>query len=354
MAAIEQPEQTIPALIDAWHEQQHGTPRSHLGFSLLGHPCDRWLWLTFRWAVIERHEGRIKRLFRRGQLEELTAASDLREIGVDLRETGRNQRVIHAGCHVQGSPDGIIYVGLPEAKKTVHVWECKTHSKKSFEDLCKHGVRESKWQHYVQMQCSMTRANIDRALYYAVCKDDDCIYTERICVDKDLGWKYIQRGMRLALADRLPEPLSIDSSWYQCKLCAAYPFCHEKQPIQEVNCRTCSHATPTKESTWTCERWGTEIPGDAQYDGCRAHVFHPDLVPWKLVETKSDQWNACYEIDNQLVMNGEDGYSSRELLVGGPFGDPAIDMVREVFNGEMVRHAENLPEESNPRPVRMV
>lgn len=350
MVRIPESEQSTVALIDSFHEHQVEMPRHHLGFSLLGHPCDRWLWLSFHWAVIERFPGRIKRLFRRGQLEEITAASDLREIGVDLRETGRNQRTILAGAHVQGSPDGIIYGGLPEAKKTVHVWECKTHSKKSFDDLCKKGVQESKWQHYVQMQCAMTRSNIDRALYYAVCKDDDSIYTERVYVDKDLGWKYLQRGMKLTVMNRLPEPLSADPSWYQCKLCAAYPFCHEKQPIQEVNCRTCSHATATKESTWVCERWGSEIPKDAQYEGCRAHVFHPDLVPWKIVEEKSDDWNACYLIGDQMVINGENGYSSKEILVGGPFGEPAVDLVRKVFNGEIVQHAQTISEESD-RPT---
>ena len=336
MAIIPEPENNTISLINRYHEELLEKPRYHLGFSLLGHPCDRWLWLSFRWAVREQFPGRIKRLFRRGQNEELTAASDLRAIGVDLRETGRYQRTIYAGSHVQGSPDGIIYTGLSEAPKTTHIWECKTHSKKSFDELEKKGVEKAKWQHFVQMQCSMTKANITRALYYAVCKDDDRLYTERVYIDRGIGEKYIERGKRIALSERIPEPLSADPSWYQCRLCAAHPFCFDSQPTQKINCRTCAHATPEVNSTWTCARWQAEIPKDAQSTGCRAHVFHPDLVPWKLVEEKSSEWNACWRIGNQEVINGEAGYSSREILIGGPFGDEVIDQIRKLFDGEIV------------------
>ncbi len=336
MAIIPEPENNTISLINRYHEELSEKPRHHLGFSLLGHPCDRWLWLSFRWAIREEFPGRIKRLFRRGQNEELTAASDLRAIGVDLRETGRYQRTIYAGTHVQGSPDGIIYRGLPEAPRSEHVWECKTHSKKSFDEVKKKGVQRAKWQHYVQMQCSMTRANISRALYYAVCKDDDRLYTERVYIDRAEGEKYLDRGKRIALSERIPEPLSADPSWYQCKLCAAHQFCFESKHTKEVNCRTCAQATPEKNSIWTCSRWQAEIPKDAQYAGCRSHVFHPDLVPWKLIEERSTEWNACWLIGEQEVINGEDGYSSREILAGGPFGDPAIDLIRDVMGGEIV------------------
>jgi hypothetical protein len=336
LAIIPEQENNTISRVNQYHEQLIEKPRHHLGFSLLGHPCDRWLWLSFRWAVSEQFPGRIRRLFRRGQDEEVTAASDLRAIGVDLRETSRYQRTIYAGAHVQGSPDGIIYSGLPEAKKTMHIWECKTHSKKSFDELVKKGVEKAKWQHFVQMQCAMTRSNITRALYYAVCKDDDSLYTERIYIDRGVGEKYLERGMRITMSERLPEPLSSDSSWYQCKMCAAHGFCHDQHSTNMVNCRTCAHATPNKDSTWTCSRWKAEIPKDAQFEGCRSHVFHPDLVFWKLIESKSDEWNACWLIDELEVINGEDGYSSREILADGPFGDVVVDLVRDVMNGEIV------------------
>ena len=69
---IPDPVNSIENLIDQAHENRQEKPRPHMGCSILGHPCDRYLWLSFRWAVIEKFKGRILRLFRRGQLEENT------------------------------------------------------------------------------------------------------------------------------------------------------------------------------------------------------------------------------------------------------------------------------------------
>ena len=82
----------ISALIDAAHEERQEKPRPHLGASMLGHKCDRWLWLSFRWAVVEKFPGRILRLFRRGHNEEQQIISDLRAIGLDVRTPSAGDR----------------------------------------------------------------------------------------------------------------------------------------------------------------------------------------------------------------------------------------------------------------------
>ena len=283
---IPESEHSIVALIDKHHEEKNEPPRPHLGASLLGHPCDRWLWLSFRWAVQEQFPGRILRLFRRGQMEEDTIVSDLRAIGLDVRgTTGGKQTRVDFGAHVSGSLDAIIERGVPEAPKARHIAEFKTHSKKSFDEMVKDGVEKSKPQHWVQMQVYMHGTEIDRALYVAVCKDDDRIYTERVKYDKAAAEKAIERGQRIALADRMPEPMpGASASWYQCKFCAAYEFCHESKLTKHVNCRTCLHSTAERDGRWTCAHWGSDIPDvTAQLAGCDEHLLHPDLVPpdWK-------------------------------------------------------------------------
>ena len=80
--------------------------------------------------------------------------------------------------------------------------------------------------HWAQMQLYMLGTRIDRALYVAVCKNDDQLYTERVHFDKEAAEKLLQRGKRLAKSERMPEPISTDPSWYQCKFCAAHSFCH--------------------------------------------------------------------------------------------------------------------------------
>lgn len=338
---IPESENSIPALIDKHHEAVAEVPRSHMGASTLGHVCDRWLWLSFRWAVQPTFPGRILRLFRRGHQEEANIISDLRAIGIDVRKVSAQHRV-DFGSHVSGSLDAIIENGVPEAPKSQHIAEFKTHSKKSFDALAKDGVEKSKPEHFVQMQVYMAGTGIDRALYFAVCKDDDRIHTERVKLDAEVASKAIARGQRIALADRMPEPISSDASWYQCKFCDAHEFCHQSKTTKHVNCRTCAHSTALLNSTWHCSKWDAVIPLDAHRIGCENHVFHPDLVPWKRKDGL-DQWTAVYEINGTAVANGDPErqgvYSSKELIANVSActsGDESIDRIRNEFDGRII------------------
>lgn len=314
MTQIPDAQNSIANLIDMYHEEKSQKPRPHLGASLLGHHCERWVWLSFRWAVIEKFPGRVLRLFRRGQLEEDQIISDLKAIGVKVNE--EQNRVRFTG-HVSGSIDGIAE-GVPGAWNTQHLLEFKTHNLKSFAELSKDGVEKSKPQHYAQMQLYMYGANLSRALYFAVCKDDDHIYTERVRYDKEIAEALVDKGERLSLSDRIPDPISTDPSWYQCRaLCAAYSFCHKSEPTKEVNCRTCAHATAQKGGGWRCERHkANDIPVFFQRQGCDDHVLHPDLVPWQIKDSP-DPHEAVYEIDGVDVRNGHPDahvFASSELL----------------------------------------
>lgn len=316
MTAVPDSENSIANLIDAAHEARKEGPRPHLGGSLIGHPCDRWLWLSFRLAVIEEFPGRILRLFRRGQNEEAQIVSDLRAIGMHITDTGANQARVNFGKHFSGSIDGIgTYVPGGGTKK--HILEFKTHSDKSFKAVAKDGVQKSKPQHWAQVQVYMLGRDIDRALYVAINKNDDHIYTERVKLDKKEAQKYVDRAHRITMAERMPEPLSHDPSWYQCKWCPGHHLCFTERLTKQINCRTCAHATPCEDSTWHCARHDAGgIPFDYQLTGCESHVLHPDLVPWKMLDSVS-RWEAVYEIDGVPIRNGEGDanvFASAELV----------------------------------------
>jgi hypothetical protein len=313
-----------------------------MGASMIGHPCERKLWLSFRWAVQEKFPGRILRLFRRGHLEEANIISDLRAIGIDVRTPAKGQDRVDFGSHVSGSVDGIIESGVPEAPKARHVLECKTHSKKSFDDLAAKGVEKSKPLHYIQMQAYMAGMKIDRALYAAVCKDDDSIYTERVRYDAVVATKYIERAKRIALSDRMPPPLSTDPSWYECKYCFCRTFCFTTQTTEHVNCRTCAHSTAKADSTWRCERHDADgIPVEFQREGCESHVLHPDLVPWPRKDGLDD-WTAVYVIEGRDVANGDGDahvYTSKEILANPKacsLGDEFIETLRGELGARVV------------------
>ena len=321
----------IQQLIDQHHADQKEQPRPHLGASMLGHHCDRWLWLSFRWAVVEKFPGRILRLFRRGQNEEQQIISDLRAIGLDVRTPSSGQSRVDFGCHVSGSIDARVESGVPGAVKTPHVAEFKTHSLKSFNDVKAKGVKESKPMHWAQMQLYMLGTELNRALYVAVCKDDDRIYTERVRLDLPLAQNLVARGHRITQSDRMPEPISTNPTWYECKMCAGHDFCHKSKTTEQVNCRTCAHASALPDSTWHCARWDDLIPTEAQRTGCESHVLHPDMVPWERKESASE-WQAVYVVKGKTLANGAPGdgvYSSKELLANADAcGNAEVNEVR--------------------------
>jgi len=339
MATMPVSKNYIAEQIDIAHEKKADGFREHLGVSLLGHSCDRYLWLSFRWAIASAFTGRMLRLFRRGHLEEETVIADLKLIGCALNE---RQTRVDFGAFVSGSCDGIITSGLPGYEKHKVVLEIKTHSKKSFDELCKKGVALAKEQHYIQMQGYMLGLGAELALYYAVCKDDDRIHTEIIHLDRQLAEKYVNRGKKIAMSDYMPEPLSADPSWYQCKMCSFYDFCHETKLTQQINCRTCVLSTANADSTFTCSKYDNyKIEPEYQRTGCEGHVLHPDLVPWERMESDSLH-EAVYIIDGQPVRNGEPDervYRSSEIIanpVACAHPDETTEALRVVFDAKLV------------------
>lgn len=333
MTKIPEPMHTLAGLIDKAHEARAEEPRPHMGASQIGHPCRRYLWLSFRWAFRPKFPGRILRLFRRGHHEENWIVEDLKLAGIEIsdKDPETNRQYFFKDGHFGGSMDGIIESGVPEAPTKRHVFEAKTHSLKSFKDVVAKGVEKSKPIHYAQMQVYMQRNGIDRALYYAVCKDNDEIYTERVRLKDAEAKKLNNKAQEIIASERMPEPLSADPTWFECKFCDAWDQCHGSQTTKEVNCRTCAHSTALRDGAWHCARWDSEIPAvEFQRSGCDDHVIHPDLVPWQI--RGGDQFTAVYESDGVQFSNGLDGLKSRDLL----HSDAGIGDIVKRFEGRLV------------------
>jgi CRISPR/Cas system-associated exonuclease Cas4 (RecB family) len=257
--------------IDKWYEDyRDDQPRYHMGASLIGHPCERYLWLIFRWAKDEKFPGRVLRLFERGQNEEDIVTRNLNRIGLKVENCGEDQLFVDLGSHVGGSIDGI----LPEENA---ILEIKTHALKSFESLLKEGVAVSKPQHMVQMQSYMSAMGLPKALYLGVCKNDDRIYTEWADFDAELAEKAIDRAQRIATQDELPPPISTNPSWWECKFCTMRGFCHGEDKVERKHCRTCAHSSALEDGTWFCEYHKGPIDKKYQAEGCKSFEMHDHL-----------------------------------------------------------------------------
>jgi len=330
---IPEPSDTIAKRIyNALQVKNSAEPlRQHLGASIIGHYCDKYIWLSFRWAIPNNFDGRILRLFRRGQDEEARVFQDLIAAGIAVKPFNNGKQWSIKDGHFGGSLDGIITGGVPESPMKQHVLEIKTHSKKSFDELEKQGVKKSKPQHYAQMQVYMLHTGIDRALYFAVCKDDDRIYTERLELNKELANQLTDKAKKIISSDRaIPEQISYDPSWYQCKLCNAHDLCHGSKITKQVNCRTCCYSTAVNDGTWFCDNWNAQIPAESLIDGCENHLLHPDLVPG---------WAYKNGWITPLGVIDTDKYSSKEITANWQAcasADINIEQLKTAFNAKVV------------------
>jgi predicted phage-related endonuclease len=208
------------------------------------------------------------RLFETGHLQEARIVDDLRRAGFavwDKQEDGRQYEFNDSTGHFITKVDGVVK-DVPESDKP-HVLEVKTHNKNSFSSLLKKGVQEAKPTHYAQMQISMALGGFTRALYVAVCKDDEQFYVERIREDKETQAKLQQKIIKLTEARLRPAGISDDGSSFGCKFCSMKAVCtKEVEPL--THCRTCSMCTPGQEGKWVCELNRHTLTLDEQRKGC--------------------------------------------------------------------------------------
>lgn len=306
---------TVEAIKQHWQRtgSQQGK-RHYLGGSIIGHHCERKLWYDFRHMAEESFDGRMYRLFNRGHREEATFVEELRAIGVEVHEVGADgkQFALKAvGGHVAGHMDGAA-LGLPEAPKTWHVLEFKTHSAKSFKDLQKKGVRDAKFQHYAQMMLYMKWAKLTRAFYLAVNKDNDELYSERIKYNAKEADALEAKARRIVESQHAPERPYSKRDYYLCNWCSAQDLCwgSEEQaapaiPVPSLSCRQCLHATPEMDgdARWSCAKKKTDRNFKEQATPCRDMLLIPSLVEWaKPVDAMVDDTGA-----DVILFENEDG-----------------------------------------------
>jgi hypothetical protein len=296
MAELPAPVPHTVNAIYAWHEaRRSGGMSDGIAISQLGDECDRRLWYAFRWIfAAESFSGRMLRLFETGEREEVRMLAELRAIGCEV--SGEQERVRACGEHLRGKLDGRV-IGLPEAPKTEHIIECKTHSLKNFKAVQKHGVKHAKFAHWVQMQIYMHLTGLQRALYMAHCKDTDDLYTERVEYDLVFCARAVARAERIIAAHEPPQKLHenpASRAAFQCSYCPAKGVCHESAEPRRT-CRSCISATPIA-GGWHCDRLNIPLDRDAQQKGCPDHRYLPKLVHGQQVDYVLETHQLIYEM----------------------------------------------------------
>lgn len=343
MAKLPEPTVGTAQAIYALHARRSAAEqaRSYLGWSEIGHPCERALWLKFHWAETDAFDGRMARLFDTGHREEARLLQELRDIGCkvyDRTPEGGQFGVSSVGGHFRGHLDAIVE-GLPEAPKTPHLVDVKTIKYKKFDELLKKGMRSLYPKYWAQAHGYMGHMELKRAMFVFVCKDDDRIHVERFDYEPASFKAYEDRAARIVNAATPPPRISEDPAWFECKFCQFQPLCHGELAPQ-VNCRTCTHSTARLDgdARWVCERYDCDLPIENQRQGCADHRFIPILLERLGTFEDFDGSLALYVMDDKTQFaNGDppDGFTSEEIRAAGGkamLRDRRVRDLREEFS----------------------
>ena len=218
--------------------------RPHLGMSLIGHACDRYIWYTLNWFYAGDHAPRTLRIFRTGNVTESITTSVL-----------------------AGSMDAVAY-GLPEHPDEWVVVEVKSSNRAKFNQLEKKGVKEYNRQHFSQLNMYMRESGLNHGLYISRCKDDDRYYTEWVEHDPYYTNQLVDLAINIVSQETPPPKIHETPDYYMCGWCDAREVCHlNAEPPK--NCRTCTHMKINRNTNqWNCQQHNVELTTSGQREGC--------------------------------------------------------------------------------------
>lgn len=275
MASIPKPATTMADNIYAYYEKQNEKPiyLARIGASGIGDPCLRSIWLSWRAYDDKKFDGRMLRLFSTGHLQEERIQADLINAGFKVwthQEDGNQFTYNDETGHFVAKLDGVIK-GVIGAEKTPHDLEIKTHSLKSFEDVLKKGVEKAKPVHYWQMQAGMLFSKLPRALYVALCKNDERYHIERVYPDPIVQEEVGRKIIKLVTARTPPVGISDDAGAFDCRWCDMKEVCTgQKKPIR--TCRSCDYVQVVPSNgEWYCTRHGQMLSNEEQKNACSSY-----------------------------------------------------------------------------------
>ena len=158
----------------------------------------------------------------------------MRQAGFDLRDRnaeGTQFGFTSAGGKLRGHADGVIVAGPDIGIRWPALWESKALGQKSWTDLVKHGLRQSKPIYFAQVQLYMAYFELEVALLTAVNRDSLALHHEAVPFDAAEAQRLSDRAvdvLRAAEARELPPRIAAQADFYLCRVCPYAARCWER------------------------------------------------------------------------------------------------------------------------------
>lgn len=224
----------VDAALVARNRQQ--PPRAYLGGSRVGEACARKL--VFEITHTPKDPGRdfdgpILRIFDAGHQFEALSIRWLRAAGFDLRDRGPDGEQFGfstAGGRLRGHADGVIVAGPDIGIEWPALFEHKALGARSWTDLVKRGLRQSRPIYFAQVQLYMAYFDLGVALLTALNRDTLALHHEAVPFEPAEAQRLSDRAVDILLAaeaGELPPRIAAHPDFHLCRLCPYATRCWE-------------------------------------------------------------------------------------------------------------------------------
>lgn len=244
--------------------------KTRLGASVIGHPCARNLWYSFRWIAPIIHSSRESRLLDRGSKSENRFTAWLRAADIivnDYDSDGNQYRISGCDGHFGGSMEGVALLPPHYNFDAPILLEYKTSNATQFKTLVKDGVIKARPMHYAQICMYGSQYRLTHCLYICLNKDNDDLHVEIIPINERLAEQMGSKAFIIISALHAPAKISETKTFQTCKQCHNSDVCHSNAPAAK-NCRSCVNAIPGMQLSWSCKLHDGIIPTDFISTGC--------------------------------------------------------------------------------------
>jgi hypothetical protein len=224
----------IDAVLVAQNRQQR--PRDYLGGSRVGEDCARKLVYEVTHTPKDpggEFDAGILRIFEAGHQFEAMTIGWLRSAGFDLRDRGADGGQFGfsvAGGRLRGHADGVIVAGPDVGIRWPALFEHKALGAKSWNDLVKRGLRQSKPIYFAQVQLYMAYLDLEVALLTALNRDTLVLHHIVVPFDPSEAQRLSDRAvdiLRAAASGELPPRIAANPDFYLCRFCPYATRCWE-------------------------------------------------------------------------------------------------------------------------------
>jgi hypothetical protein len=224
--------QEINELIDQGliDEDKKEERRKYIGASEVGDECMRKVALKWHGAPRDTPKGRILRIRKRGHAGEARLISWLRRGGLKIvdRKPGTEEQIgfSQADGKIAGHVDGIVVSGDLDLPYPL-LLELKCLMNKYWNEIRKFGLKEARYEYYVQLNMYMAYLSLTHCLFGA--ENSDSMESMWMIFPLDVGAAQdgSDRGVDIFKSDyhNLPSRISNDPKFYKCKMCDVRETC---------------------------------------------------------------------------------------------------------------------------------